>query len=525
MSVQTVALNLAVESLQHTEAVLKEAQRIAHIGNWELDLTSNQLAWSDEIYRIFEIERGEFGASYETFLSFVHPDDRAAVDRAYVDSVKNRNPYDIMHRLTMKDGRIKFVHERCETFYDKDGRALCSIGTVQDITERRQAELALATANRALRTLSACNEALVRATSEPELLEAICRLVVETGGYRMAWVGYAEHDPEKTVRPVAQHGYDEGYLAGARISWADSERGRGPTGTAIRTAAAQVNQNFLTNPALGPWRKAALSQGYQSSIALPLAGTSGVFGALSIYAPEPDRFKADEVLLLRELADDLAFGIDKLHTAAERDRIANVHRHDEEMLRQSLENSIKAIANTVEARDRYTAGHQRRVAQLAVAIARELRSPEQTIRSIELAASIHDLGKLNVPAEILTKPGKLSDIELLLVKFHAQAGYEILKGIKFPWPIATIIWQHHERLDGSARRIAPTGLHWAPRRPWKKSSAVAARPMTRPPWTPVRRSSRKSGSSSPIDQAGGFLTLSLRGAASPYAIYTRRLLS
>jgi diguanylate cyclase (GGDEF)-like protein/PAS domain S-box-containing protein len=126
--------------LRQSRARLLEAQRMAQLGNWDLDLTNNTLAWSDEIYRIFEIDPAKFGASYEAFLGAIHPDDRERVNRAYTESVKNKTPYDIEHRLLMKDGRVKHVHERGETFYDDAGKPLRSVGTVQDITERKRTE-------------------------------------------------------------------------------------------------------------------------------------------------------------------------------------------------------------------------------------------------------------------------------------------------------------------------------------------------------------------------------------------------
>ena len=128
------------EALRRSEASLKEAQRLAHIGNWELDLVHNVLTWSDEIYRIFELDPAGFGASYEAFLDAIHPDDRDAVNRAYTHSLENRTPYAIVHRMRMKDGRIKHVQERCETTYDDAGKPLRSFGTVQDVTERQLAE-------------------------------------------------------------------------------------------------------------------------------------------------------------------------------------------------------------------------------------------------------------------------------------------------------------------------------------------------------------------------------------------------
>ncbi len=334
------------------------------------------------------------------------------------------------------------------TAMELDGKPVLQ-ATVRDISKRKQSEQALARAVRALRTLSACNEALARAGNEAELLNSICRLIVETGGYSMAWVGFPEQDAAKTVRPVAQYGRDEGFLALAHISWADCERGRGPSGIAIRTGTVQVNQEFLTDPRLLPWRQAALERGYQSIIALPLKSAAATWGVLTLYAAVPDAFNEAEVTLLQELAGNLAFGVENLRTRTERDRIAYEHQHHEEILRQSLEESIKAIANTVEMRDPYTAGHQRRVGQLAVAIAREMGLPEETNHGIELAASIHDLGKISVPAEILAKPSKLTAIETMLLKNHAQAGYDILKDIQFPWPIASMVLQHHERQDGS----------------------------------------------------------------------------
>ncbi len=132
----------AEEAVLKREAQLNEAQHLAHIGSWELNLSKNTLNWSDEIYRIFEIDSEKFGATYDAFLDTIHPDDREAVNFAYTNSLKTKTPYSIDHRLIFSNGRIKFVHEQCETFYDGD-KPLRSIGTVQDITERKRTEQAL----------------------------------------------------------------------------------------------------------------------------------------------------------------------------------------------------------------------------------------------------------------------------------------------------------------------------------------------------------------------------------------------
>ena len=317
-----------------------------------------------------------------------------------------------------------------------------------DMTERKNAERSLQRLNHTLRTLSSANQTLVRAKSEPELLQEMCKVLVDAGGYRMAWIGLAEHDPEKSVRIAAIAGHDEGYVARAHVSWADDERGRGPTGTAIRTGATQINRDFATDSRMGPWRAEALKRGYRSSVALPLRDAAGAIGALMIYAPEPDAFGKDELALFEELAADLAYGIGALRAMSERESAVR-------QLHDSLENTVGAIASTVEARDPYTAGHQRRVAQLASSIGREMGLAEDQIRGILIAGLIHDVGKIHVPAEILTKPGELTPLEMQLVRVHAQAGYDIIKGIEFPWPVAQAVLQHHERPDGSGY---PKGL-------------------------------------------------------------------
>ena len=353
-----------------------------------------------------------------------------------------------------REGRITWVRTSKVPLRDAEHNVIGILGVFEDITAQRQAEETQKRLTRALRILSKCNQVLVHVQNEQELLDEICQLVVENG-YLMAWVGFAEDDIVKTVRPVAQSGATDEYLDRVNITWADTERGQGPTGAAIRTGLTVVNQDYLSNPKMAPWRESAMKLGYQSSAALPLVCDNKVLGAFTLYAPEPSAFIPEEVKLLEELASDLAFGIVTLRTKAERDRIAVDHQQHAEILLRGMEDSIKAIAATVEARDPYTSGHQSRVSQLAVAISKEMGLPDETINGIGLAASVHDLGKISVPAEILSKPGGLTEVEFMLVKQHVQRGYDILKDIEFPWPLATNVWQHHERMDGSGY---PQGL-------------------------------------------------------------------
>lgn len=436
------------EALRRSESGLKEAQRIAHFGDWDLDLVGNVMTWSDEIYRIFEIAPCESCASYAAFLDAIHPDDRDMVSRAYADSVKSKAPCNLVHRLLMKDGRVKYVSERYETFYDAEGWPLRSIGTVHDITESKLAEMSLQRLNRALKTLSSCNRELVHGGDEAQLLQSMCRVIVEIGGYRMAWVGYVQQDAEKSIRPMAQAGFEEGYLDAARFSWADAERGQGPAGKAVRSGVTQISQNMQLDPGLSPWHAEATKRGYAATMALPLLDADKVFGVLVIYAVEAHTFNRDEVALLQEMADDLAYGIGTLRLRQEQLQYAK-------NLRKGLADTVLSISAMIEMRDPYTAGHERRVAELAAAIATEMGLPAVLVYGIHLAGTIHDVGKIQVPAEILSKPGRLSPVEYTLIKLHPQTGYEILKNIEFPCPIAQMVLQHHERLDGSGY---PNGL-------------------------------------------------------------------
>ncbi|MDD5117947.1 MAG: PAS domain S-box protein [Sulfuricurvum sp.] len=319
----------------------------------------------------------------------------------------------------------------------------------RDITERKKEQNALMHANRALKTLSAGNMALVRANDEQELLQQVTDIIKIQAGYNLAVVVYANNDATKSITMMASSGMeDDDYEWLNRVTWDDTSNGQFPVSHAIRSGMTQVYRNNQCIIGCETWRESIQIKDYTSNIALPLFDGKKVFGALCIYSSKENSFEDNEIRLLEELSGDLAFGVITLRT-----RIA--HDQQAKALRQSLEQSIQIIAATVEARDPYTAGHQRRVSELASAIAQEIGLSEEEVQGIHFAALIHDLGKIHIPAEILVKPGRLSEIEFMLIKTHPQEGYNILKDVKFPWPIADTILQHHEKIDGSGY---PQGL-------------------------------------------------------------------
>lgn len=318
---------------------------------------------------------------------------------------------------------------------DNQGQVNGILVMYQDMTLIKDLDKARYQVNRAYLLLRDTNRAVISAISEDQLFSEVCQLVVKHG-YKMAWIGELRTDEEHSIKPVASAGFTDGYLDNIKISWSVNEYGRGPTGTCAREGRTVVNQNFLTNPNMQPWRESALEHGYQSSIALPIKNDDDhIFAVFTIYASEPNAFDDDESSKLEEMAQTLSFGHGAILERRQRFEV--------------LEKSVSALAATVEARDPYTAGHQSRVANLAKAIAEDLGFDTETCTGIKLAALIHDIGKIHIPAELLTKPTKLTDLEMSYIKTHPEEGYQIIKDIPFPWPVAEMVRQHHERLDGS----------------------------------------------------------------------------
>ena len=190
--------------------------------------------------------------------------------------------------------------------------------------------------NRTLRAYSECNQTLIRADNEIQLMQNICRTIVEAGGYRVAWVGMAEKDEERSVRPIAQWGDTQGYLKNLNVSWSNRDLGRGPTGTAIKTGKPVIVKYIEYDPKWEIWRENALRHGFRSSISLPLISGGQPFGALVIFSAEVCAFDG-EVKLLSELADDLAYGITSLRMAVESDKVQKEYRLLASVIEQAKE--------------------------------------------------------------------------------------------------------------------------------------------------------------------------------------------
>ena len=303
--------------------------------------------------------------------------------------------------------------------------------------------------------LSAFSEAaatLARADSTDLLIQEVCSAIANQGPYVLSWVGRAEDDPFKTVKVIGAAGPANEYLKDIVVSWSEDElTGRGPAGVCIRTNKPSIVIDGKTDVGFASWRERAAEFEIRSAIGCPIPdGVTGTpYGALLVYSKVPNAFGDTEIQLFQSLANEIGFGLRSIERQHKLDDQIHEKEVTQERLASSLRATIEAMSKTMEWRDPYTAGHQKRVAMISMAIGRQLGWDDERIQTIYMAAMVHDIGKMAVPSEILTKPSRLTDLEMQLVQGHVEAGYQILKDIPFPWPIAEMVRQHHERLDGS----------------------------------------------------------------------------
>lgn len=303
--------------------------------------------------------------------------------------------------------------------------------------------------NRAFETLKEGSSVLVGSFTETTLLNKMCRLIVDLGKYPFVWVGYPEHDGYKRIRPVVKAGEGRGYLESIELTWSHLKWDKDPVGTAVQTGNVFLDNNLGKKNGFIPWKVEALKRGFNSSVAFPLIRDDKTLGALNIFSAESGAFDNEEIILLSALTDNLAYGIEAIHTREKKKQVENELRQSQERVQRTIEATVRALATTIEMRDPYTAGHQRRVASLALDIAEEMGLTKERIDSIKIAGVIHDIGKIYVPIEILTRPGKLSDYELDVIKAHPKYGHDIMSDTEVPKPVADVVMQHHERVNGS----------------------------------------------------------------------------
>lgn len=388
-------------------------------------------------------------------VTMLHPEDERPRVALAFRAVAQRPSRHEGFSIQRKDGTpVPVLITSSKSEQTDDGSVLICV--FRDITEEREKENLLSAQNWALSAFSIAALALGRAQTAEGLLQSICDAIVRESVYVLASIGIAEDGPGREIRIAASAGSALKYMDGLRLSWSeDDPRGRGPMGTAVRLNELQILDDTETSEAFVPWRERANEFGMRSCIAIPLRTEGSWHGVLTVYSVRPNAFQSSSVEVFERLGEQIVHGIHALEQKrlldAERLHLEKTQRH----LTEALTASVSAMVTAMEMRDPYTAGHESRVAEIAYAIGKEMGWPESRLQGLRMAAMVHDIGKISIPAEILTKPGKLSTQEFALIKGHPDTGHAILRDIPFTWPIADIVRQHHEKLNGSGY---PLGL-------------------------------------------------------------------
>ena len=275
------------------------------------------------------------GSSLDRFIPQRFRSEHSAHIRRFGETGTTNRVMGVLDNLSgLRSTGEEFPIEASISQVETSGKKLYTV-IIRDITLRRQAEAESRRLNRALQTIVECRRRMAQAQDELAMLTDVCQVLVDLGGYRMAWVGFAESDEAKSIRSVVYAGHNEGYVEALKLTWADREGGRGPTGTAIRTGQPSVGWNFANDPRLAPWHDEALRRGFVSSIALPLLQDGRGFGALTLYSSQREAFDDNEIRLLTELTNDVAYGIQALRTRADREQAVEALRESEAQLREA----------------------------------------------------------------------------------------------------------------------------------------------------------------------------------------------
>ncbi len=316
----------ALQEVNNRLRTLVEASPLAIIAR---DMGGKIISWNPAAERMFGWRQEEVLGQPLPIIPKSQKDEFRALDQR---RLQGETILGLELRRQRRDSSLIDVSVSTAPLHDGAGAKTGTMSIIEDITERKRMGERLWQVSRAFKAITECHQALIRATNETELLNEVCRIIVEVGGYRMAWVGFAQDDASKSVRPVAQTGFDDGYVEQLQLTWADQVRGRGPMGKAIRMGKPAICQDMQTDPEAAFMREEALKRGYASVLALPL-NEAHTFGALAIYAETANAFDDEEVSLLMGLANDLAYGITALRARAEGRRAEKALKESEQELR------------------------------------------------------------------------------------------------------------------------------------------------------------------------------------------------
>jgi diguanylate cyclase (GGDEF)-like protein/PAS domain S-box-containing protein len=317
----------AEEELRFVTERLALATGVTELGVWDWDLRSNRTIWDDRMFEIYGLPR-LVPMPYERWSGAVHPADLPEAEASLQRAITSKGQDSVDFRIIRPDGSIRVIRAAEGIVVGADGEVIRVVGVNIDITERKRAEVRITQFNRLLRTISEINQLVVRERDRDRLLKEACRILVEQGEFRTAWIGFTD-ETSGTVISAARAGFEDEDSGSFTIRCDDTPLGRGPIGTAIREGRAVVVNDWETDERVTPWREAARQRGYRSSAACPITVAGRVAGTLSVSAAETDAFDTEVMALLAELAGDIAFALEAIDAAARRDAAERALRESE----------------------------------------------------------------------------------------------------------------------------------------------------------------------------------------------------
>jgi PAS domain S-box-containing protein len=302
-------------------------------------ISDSTIRFTNAVYdQTFGFKRGELiGRKAHDF--YFDPEDRKKVIEVLQEHGEVNN---FEAKVKKSDGSPFWIMSSIRTIAFEGKPSFLS--ALIDISERKKVQAELLQINRTLDAIGKSSQAMIHSGNEFQYLNDVCKIIVEDCGYSLIWIGYAQNNKDKNVEPVAYYGFEERYTELLNITWDDSDRGKGPTGIAIRTGKPSVCKNILADPDYKPWREDALKRGYASSISLPLISDGKPFGAISIYAKETDAFSDKEINLLSVLADDLSYGISFIRLVESEKKVAVSIKESEKKFRLLFDGMTEGFA-------------------------------------------------------------------------------------------------------------------------------------------------------------------------------------
>lgn len=432
----------AQEALRRSEARLMEAQRIAHLGNWEWDVVKNSVWWSDELYRIFDLGPQEFDGTVEGFLKTVHPDDRPGVEEAIGKTLNGEASYDVDHRIRLPDGTEKFLHEQAVMERDESGVPRRVIGISLDITERKRAEANIQKQLSHLRSLREIDIAITSGFDMQVNLNTLLRHTTsELGVDAAAILLFAPG--LNSLEFAAGHGFLTRGIARSSLMMGEGHAGRAAL-ERVLVHIADLNEDpslFLRAPLLA-------DEKFVCYLGVPLIAKGIVKGVLEVFHRAPLDPGQDWFDLLHTLAGQAAIAVENAQL------FGNLQQSNMSLL-QAYDSTIEGWSRALDLRDKETEGHTLRVTDTAIRLGQKLGLRDDELKYMRWGGLLHDIGKMGVPDAILLKAESLNPEEFEIMRQHPVFAYEMLAPIQYLKPALDIPYCHHEKWNGTGY---PRGL-------------------------------------------------------------------